>query len=114
LASGQRSFVVEAGGQVAGLLTMHGVKEVPRDEWPTTSAAQITIPLAQVKRTRPDTELWSAMEEMNRDGVNQLLVMEDGRILGVPRREDISTYLRNLRDYVPRVVVSCCIMPYRI
>ena len=98
LGSGQRSFVVEEGGQVAGLLTMHSIKELPRGEWPTTPAAQVMIPLALVKRTQPEAELWIAMEEMNRDGVNQLPVMTDGQILGMLSREDIITYLRNLRE----------------
>ena len=98
LSSGQRSFVVEQGGQVAGLLTMHCVKELPREEWPTTSVAQVMIPLAQVKRTQPEAELWVAMEEMNRDGVNQLPVMTDGQILGMLSREDVISYLRRLQE----------------
>ncbi len=98
LGSAQRSFVVEDGDRVAGLLTMHCIKEVPREQWPTTSAGRVMIPLAKVKRTTPDTELWAAMEEMNRDGVNQLPVMTDGRILGMLRREDVIAYLRNLRE----------------
>jgi Zn-dependent protease len=98
LGRGQRSFVVEEGGQVAGLLTMHSIKELPRNEWPTTLAAAVMIPLALVKRTRPEAELWTAMEEMNRDGVNQLPVMVDGQILGMLCREDIITYLHNLRE----------------
>jgi Zn-dependent protease len=101
LGSGQRSFVVQEGDRVAGLLTMHCIKELPREEWPTTPAVQIMIPLAQVKRTETGADLWTAMEEMSRDGVNQLPVMEDGRILGMLRREDIISYLRSLREVGP-------------
>ena len=98
LGSGQRSFVVEEGGRVAGLLTMHSIRQTPRSEWPTTPAAQVMIPLALVKWTWPEAELWTAMEQMNRDGVNQLPVMTDGQILGMLCREDIITYLHNLRE----------------
>jgi Zn-dependent protease len=98
LGNGQRSFVVEEGNKVAGLLTLHDIKGLPRAEWPMTTASQAMIPLAQVRRIRPDEELWTAIEEMNRDGVNQLPVMTDGHIEGMLRREDIISYLRNLRD----------------
>jgi Zn-dependent protease/CBS domain-containing protein len=98
LGSGRRSFVVEHGDDVIGLLTLHGIKEVPRSEWPTVTVAQIMIPIEQVKRVRPDAELWAALEEMDRDGVNQLPVMTDGRIQGMLSREDIIAYLRTLRE----------------
>ena len=98
LGSGQRSFVVKEGDKVAGLLTLHDIKGLPRTEWPMTTATQAMIPLAQVKRIQPDEELWAAIEEMNHDGVNQLPVMTDGHIEGMLRREDIISYLRNLQD----------------
>jgi Zn-dependent protease len=98
LGNGQRSFVVNEGNRVAGLLTLHDIKSLPRAEWPMTTATQAMIPLAKVKRIRPDEELWAAIEEMNHDGVNQLPVMTEGHIDGMLRREDIISYLRNLQD----------------
>jgi Zn-dependent protease len=98
LGRGQRSLIVEQGDEVAGLLTLHRVKEIPRDEWETTIATQAMIPLAQLKRTRPEAELWAAMEEMDRDGVNQLPVMTNGHILGMLSRDDVITYLRTLEE----------------
>jgi Zn-dependent protease len=98
LGNGRRSFVVKEGDRVAGLLTLHDIKELPRAEWPMTTAAQAMIPLAEVKRIQPDEGLWAAIEEMNHDGVNQLPVMTDDHIEGMLRREDIISYLRNVRD----------------
>jgi len=98
LANGQRSFVVKEGDRVDGLLTLHDIKELPRAEWPTTTAAQAMIPIAQVRRIQPGEELWAAIEEMNHDGVNQLPVMTNGHIEGMLRRQDIISYLRNLQE----------------
>jgi CBS domain-containing protein len=83
---------------VIGLLTIHHLKEIPRSGWPTMTAAQAMIPAEQIKRLRPDTELWAALEEMDRDGVNQLPVMVDGQIQGMLSREDVVSYLRTLRE----------------
>ncbi len=99
LGSGRRSFVVKRGDDVIGLLTLHHIKDVPRSEWPVMTTAQAMIPIEQTKRVRPDEELWTALEEMDRDGVNQLPVMVDGQIQGMLSREDIISYLRTLREF---------------
>jgi Zn-dependent protease len=96
LGGGRRSFVVEYGDQVAGLLTLHHLQNVPRDQWPTTTVSQVMIPSSKWKQISPDTELWDAIEVMDRDGVNQLPVMTDGRLEGMLTREDIISYLRDL------------------
>jgi len=98
LAIGQRSFLVNRGGRVMGLLTLHHIKGIPRSAWPTTTVAQIIIPASEMKRIGPDEDLWQAVEKMDRDGVNQLPVMSNGTVLGVLRREDVISYLRTLRE----------------
>jgi Zn-dependent protease len=98
LGSGHRSFVVKKSNEAVGLLTLHHVKEVPRSEWPTMTSAQAMIPIERTKRVQPDAELWTALEEMDRDGVNQLPVMVDGQIQGMLSREDVITFLRTLQE----------------
>jgi CBS domain-containing protein len=71
-------------------------KRVPRSEWATTTADQTVIPATEIKKVRPDAGLWDPLEEMDRDGVNQLPVMVDGKIEGVLSREDLVSYLRTL------------------
>ncbi len=77
LGGGRRSFVVAGGDGLAGLLTLHRIKDVPREQWPATSVAQAMIPAGQVKRVAPDAGLWDALREMDADGVNQ--TPRDGR-----------------------------------
>jgi len=60
--------------------------------------SQAMIPAEQMKQVRPDAELWTAPEEMNRDGVNQLPVMVDGQIQGMLSQKDVVGYLRTLRE----------------
>ena len=54
--------------------------------------------LGTVKRIDPDTELWPALEEMDRDGVNQLPVIRDHRIVGMLGRDDVISFLRTLEE----------------
>ncbi|MCD6552824.1 MAG: site-2 protease family protein [Anaerolineae bacterium] len=97
LGSGQRSFVVKRGNEVVGLLTLHHLKKVPSEQWPTTTAARAMLPLEQIKSVQPSTDLWAALEKMDRDGVNQLLVRADGQIVGMLSREDFISFLRTLQ-----------------
>lgn len=98
LGGARRSLVVRRGGAVLGLLTLHSVQNVARSKWATTTAAEVMIPIGQTKHVQPDTELWAAVEEMDRDGVNQLPVLTDGHLVGMLSREDVVTYLRTLRQ----------------
>ena len=98
LSHGQRSFIVEQDHKAVGLLTLHMIKEVPRDEWKTTIASQAMLSMSDVKRAQPDEELWDALAEMDRDGVNQLPVMSDGRCMGMLSRDNLIGYLRTRRE----------------
>ncbi len=99
LGGGRRSFIVERGNKAVGLLTLHQIKDVPRSEWPTTTITEFMIPLDKATQVRPDAELWTALDEMDRDGVNQLPVMVDGKIQGMLAREDIISYLSILQEF---------------
>jgi Zn-dependent protease/CBS domain-containing protein len=99
LGSGQRSFLVNRGDQTVGLITLHRIKEAPRPEWATTSAAQVMLPLEQLKCVDPDTELWSALQELDRNGVNQMPVIRDRHVIGMLSREDVITFLRTLQEF---------------
>jgi len=97
LKTGRRCFLIKTEPNGFGLVTLHRIKEVPRHDWATTSAAQVMLPMAQLKRTSPDSDLWSALEQMDRDGVNQLPVVNGDQLVGMLSREDAISFLRRLQ-----------------
>jgi Zn-dependent protease len=97
LEGGKRCVVVNHGNNPVGLMTVHRLGAVPRDQWAETRADNVMIPLDQMKQTTPQSELMSAIQDMDRDGVNQLPVVQDGRIVGMLSREDVIDYLRRLQ-----------------
>ena len=98
LGGGQRCFLVDRGGVPVGLMTLRRVKEVPRPEWASVTVEQAMLPLEQAKRVSPDTGLWPALQSMDRNGVNQLVVMTDGRVVGMLSRDDVISFLGTLRE----------------
>jgi predicted transcriptional regulator len=95
---GQRCFLVTRDADTVGMITLHRIKEVPRCDWAATSAAQIMLPLKELKRIDPDTQLWTALQQMDRYGVNQLPVTRENHVLGMLNREGVITFLRTLQE----------------
>jgi predicted transcriptional regulator len=92
LGNGQRTLIVKQNESILGLLTLHNAKTVPASSWLTTTVAQVMIPAVDMKWVRPDAELTEALSEMNRDGVSQLPVINDGQVLGVLGRDDVISF----------------------
>ncbi len=99
LPGGVRYFVVTDEHGPAGMVTLASIRGVPRAAWPTTTAAQVMVPVQKLDTIRPDARLWSALEKMGRDGVNQLPVVDGNGIVGMLSREDILHYLSVLRAF---------------
>ncbi len=94
-----RYVVVTDGSGAAGMATLSAIREVPHQAWPTTLASNVMVPFQKLETTEPNAVLWSALEKMGRDGVNQLPVVDGNGIVGMLSREDIVHYLGVLRSF---------------
>lgn len=98
LREGRHEFVVnDASGRI-GLVTLSTLQGVPREAWPTKTLSEVMVPLQKFDTTRPDAALWSALQKMGRNGVNELPVVDANGIVGMLSREDVLHYLRVLRS----------------
>ena len=98
LGSGQHCFLIDRGDDAVGLLTLQQIRQVPRPQWATTRAGQVMVPLAQSRSVDADAELWSALQSLDRNGVNQLPVSRNHHVVGMLSREDVISFLRTLRE----------------
>jgi Zn-dependent protease len=94
----QCGFVIKRDEEEVGLLTVRQIEEVPPSEWERTHAARIMIPAAQMQSVRPDSELWTILQQMDREEIGQLPVIAAGQIRGMLSREGIMRFLRTLRE----------------
>jgi Zn-dependent protease/predicted transcriptional regulator len=94
LRTGQRCFIVTDNGHIAGLITPHEVKEVPRERWSTTTTAEVMRPLAQLRMIKADAPATEALETMGREDMNQLPVTTNGQLEGVISRGHIVRFLQ--------------------
>ncbi len=93
LGIGRRSLFVKKDDQFVGILTMHRIKEIPNEKWQNTYVTEVMIPISETQKVVPDTPLWDAIRMMDKNGVNQLPVMEGDKLEGVLSRESIITFL---------------------
>lgn len=94
---GERCVVVMRNESPVGFLTLHNVRQIPREQWIITTVAQVMTSMDKMKVTTPETGLVQVLEQMGSDGVNQMPVMADGQIEGMLRREDIVNYIHTLQ-----------------
>jgi Zn-dependent protease len=93
LRTGRRCHLVEADGRIIGLISVHSVNAVPREEWATTSVQAAMLPREQVHTTHPDMPVLLILEKMQNEDINQMPVVAsvDGveRVVGLVTREAI-------------------------
>jgi Zn-dependent protease/predicted transcriptional regulator len=94
----RRCALVTHGDDTVGLMTLHRIKSVPTSEWSSRIAADVMLPRSEWKKVEPETDLWAALQQMDRDGVNQLPVSNNDHVIGMLGREDVITFLRTLQE----------------
>jgi predicted transcriptional regulator len=94
LGAGHRCFVVAEDGHLRGLLTLHEVKGVPREQWSRAKVEEVMQPAQALSVVGPEEALLGALQKMDDAKVAQLPVVADGHWLGMLDREHILHYMR--------------------
>ncbi len=94
LPTGHRCFVVSEQGRPAGIITPHEVKAVDRARWPYTTLGDLMRPLESLRTVSPQQPVAEALEMMGREDVNQMPVVQDGRLAGIITRAHILRVLQ--------------------
>jgi len=88
------AFPVMDNGQLLGLLCVNDVRAVPREQWGYVTARQVVPPLSEANSITPQTDAWDTLVKMTADNCGRLMVVEDGRLLGIISRTDIMRLMR--------------------
>jgi Zn-dependent protease/CBS domain-containing protein len=93
LKRGLRSAPVIDDGKLAGIVTLSDLRRVPQDEWRATpvSRAMTRLPLHTVQ---PQDSMSVAVKLMAEQGINQLPVVVQDRLVGMLCRADVIRYVQ--------------------
>ncbi|MBI2322954.1 MAG: CBS domain-containing protein, partial [Chloroflexi bacterium] len=93
LQRGLRALPVVVGGRVVGVVSITDVKEVPAERWGALAIGEI-MTNDKLASVRPSDELAPALRLLAERDLNQLLVMDEGQLLGLLSRSSIIRYLQ--------------------
>jgi Zn-dependent protease/CBS domain-containing protein len=91
------AFPVEEQGRTIGLLTLRGVRQVPREQWPTRRVREAMVPLGDQIVVAPDARMDSVVGKLQDSGAGRVLVVEDGEVVGIITPSDLTRWLRRWR-----------------
>ncbi len=93
LTSGRRCFPVVQNDRVLGLITIHDIKGIPRQQWHTKTAEEVMTPFAKLKSVSPDEDLATVLKILTEKNINQLPVIKDGNIVGMIARDNLLSFI---------------------
>jgi predicted transcriptional regulator len=94
LQEGRRCLLLMRGDNLAGLVTLHNIQRVPREEWPSTAASEVMTPVEQIKTVSINDSALDVLRKMDVEDVNQIPVMDAGRLVGLISRENVVRVIR--------------------
>lgn len=85
-----KMYPVVDGERLVGCVTTRSVRELPREDWATTSVGAITEAVDECNSLRPRDDAMQALARMGRSGTSRFLVVaEDGRLAGILALKDL-------------------------
>ncbi|MBH0201751.1 MAG: site-2 protease family protein [Nitrospira sp.] len=91
---GYGGFPVLEDGRLVGLISTGEIQNVLPSLWPWRRVEQVMRPFSESLVIAPDAPVIQAMERMAREGLDRLVVMQDGAIVGLVTHSAIVRYLQ--------------------
>jgi CBS domain-containing protein len=82
-------YPVVDGARLVGCVTTRQIKELPREEWATTSVGALASGCSPENSIPPDTDAMEALSRMSRTRASRLLVVDGERLVGILTLKDL-------------------------
>jgi Zn-dependent protease/predicted transcriptional regulator len=106
LRTGRRCHLVTTEDRLVGMMNVHTLNSVPRDEWANTSVQAVMIPRDKILWASPEEPLLGLLERLLAADVNQMPVVgstgnESAHIIGMITRDSILRVMRTRAEVGP-------------
>jgi len=86
-------FPVQTDSKLLGCISTSQVKQIPRDEWERHSVQELMAPCSEGNTISPETDAVHALSLMQSTGNSRLMVLDQGRLVGVVTLKDLLHFL---------------------
>ena len=94
LPSGRHYFMVVGDGRLVGIITLRNIRAVPRQHWGVTPLRDIMTPVDKIRVAHLEQDALSVLEHMDENRINQIPVVNEGRVIGMIFRDNLIRFLR--------------------
>ncbi|PZG89642.1 site-2 protease family protein [Streptomyces sp. NTH33] len=91
----------DGDGTLIGLVTLDSARRVPQAEAHAVTVRQVMVPLPQVTVAGPDSSLADLLPRMEPGAEHRVLVVDDGRLVGIVSLSDVSRTVNWLMNTAP-------------
>jgi len=91
------AFPVDEHGRTVGLLTLRGVRRVPREQWSTRRVRDHMVPLGDQVVVAPHARMDDVLGKLQDGDAGRVLVVQDGEVVGIITPSDLTRWLRRWR-----------------
>jgi Zn-dependent protease len=88
-----KMYPVVEGGTLIGCITTRQVKETPRDQWALRTVGDVASRCSSENTIEPAADALKALSVMSKTGNSRLMVVDDGRLVGIITLKDIMGFL---------------------
>jgi Zn-dependent protease len=92
-------YPVVKNGAILGVITLQGVRSVPKEKREQTLVQEVMIPSERGVVVDPSTGAMDAMSKMASNNVGSIVVADQGRLLGIVTREDIARAIQMRQQF---------------
>jgi|CXWL01.1.fsa_nt_gi Zn-dependent protease len=85
---------VVADGRVIGAAGFQEAKRTRRQDWPSTGLAAIVTPITDIPTADSSLEIETALDRMQKARASRLIVLDQGRLVGILTLKDLANHLR--------------------
>ncbi len=92
------SYPVVSNGNFIGIVSIHDVKQIPREDWDKVDVRKILDSKIISLCVSPDDDATSAMSKMVRKGLGRIPVLDNGKLVGIVSHRDIMQIIKHKMD----------------
>lgn len=89
LPNGYTFFIVVDQGKLEGIVTLHNIRTVAKQNWDTSRINEIMTPANRLRAASPEQDVMSLLEQMSESDINQMPVISQDRVIGVITRDNL-------------------------